>query len=430
VTTSTPFLTAEDLAVNGGAPAVTEALPEMYPGGMRIGREEEEAVLEVLRSKRLFRYYGPGESASAVERFEHAVEERLNVDHALAVSSGSMALAAGLAALGVGPGDEVIVPAYTWIASAAAAVFLGAVPVLAEVDEALTLDAADVERRITPRTKVILVVHMRGGASNMDALTELARRKNLRILEDTAQAFGASYHGRSLGTIGDVGIFSLQFNKILTSGEGGVVTTNDEALYERALLFHDVAASMRSSLKDKATFVGTTGRMSELQGAVAGAQLPKLTAILDDMRENFRRIKGAVAEAASAAGVTWRHQWDEEGDADLALIAYLPDASQAADIVAALKAEGVPASRLFDPATPDYHVAYHWEPLIAQRSWSSTTPWDFDPELPAIDPSSCPRTHQLLERAIQIDVSPELTDNQVAQLSRGIEKVFASISLA
>jgi dTDP-4-amino-4,6-dideoxygalactose transaminase len=400
----------------------------MYPGGMRIGREEEEAVLEVLRSKRLFRYYGPGKSSSAVERFEGAVEERLQVEHALAVSSGSMALAAGLAALGVGPGDEVIVPAYTWIASAAAAVFLGAVPVIAEVDEALTLDAEDVERRITPRTKVILVVHMRGGASNMDALTELARRKNLRILEDTAQAFGASYHGRSLGTIGDVGIFSLQFNKILTAGEGGVVTTNDQALYERALLFHDVAASMRSSLNDKATFVGTTGRMSELQGAVAGAQLPKLTGILDDMRKNFRRIKGAVADAASAAGVTWRHQWDEEGDADLALIAYLPDAAQAVDVVDALKAEGVPASRLFDPSTPDYHVAYHWEPLIAQRSWSSTTPWDNDPKLPAIDPSSCPRTHALLERAIQIDVSPELTDDQVAQLSRGIEKVLRSLA--
>jgi dTDP-4-amino-4,6-dideoxygalactose transaminase len=365
-----------------------------------------------------------------VEAFESAAARTLGVEYALAVSSGSMALAAGLAALGVGRGDEVIVPAYTWISSAAAVALLGAVPVIAEVDDALTLDAADVERRITPRTKVILVVHMRGGAADMDALTALADRTGLRILEDTAQAFGASYKGRRLGTIGDVGIFSLQFNKILTAGEGGLVVSNDRSAYERALLFHDVAASMRSSLNDAHTFVAVTGRMSELQGAVAGVQLQRLEGILADMRASFEAIKSNVAEAAAAAGITFRHQWDPQGDADLALISYLPDASRADEVVRALEAEGIPASRLFDPATPDYHVAHHWQPLIAQRSWSAVTPWTDGQDHPSIDSSSCPRTHELLERAVQIDISPDLTEAQVEQVSRGLQKVFGSLKAA
>jgi dTDP-4-amino-4,6-dideoxygalactose transaminase len=394
---------------------------------MRIGAEEEAAVLEVLRSKRLFRYYGPGEASSKVEQLEAAVAETFDVAHVLAVSSGSMALASALAALGVGPGDEVIVPAYTWIASAAAVLFVGGVPVLAEVDESLTLDVTDVEARITARTKVILTVHMRGGASNMDALMTLAGRHGLRVLEDTAQACGASYHGRRLGTIGDIGIFSLQFNKILTAGEGGLVTTNDRTLYERALMFHDVAGSLRASLQERDTFVGTTGRMSELQGAVAGAQLDKLDGILTDARRNQAAILDAIAPAARAAGMTWRHRWDPAGDAGIALIGYLPDATRTAEVVAALQAEGVPATRLFTPQTTDYHVAYHWDPMIAGRSWSERTPWDANPRTTRLDPATCPRTNTLLERAIHIDISPDLTPAQIIQIAHGTTKVLTAL---
>ena len=204
-------------------------------------------------------------------------------------------MACGLAALGIGPGDEVIVPAYTWIASAAAVLMVGAVPVIAEVDDALTLDPEDTESRITSRTAALLPVHMRGAPCNMDALVNLASQRGLHVLEDAAQACGASYHGKRLGTIGDVGAFSLQFNKILTSGEGGLVTTDDRDRYERALLFHDVAAIMRDDLDVGDNFVGITCRMSELQGAVALAQLGKLEQILSDMRANFAFIRDRVS---------------------------------------------------------------------------------------------------------------------------------------
>ncbi|HEU0116528.1 MAG TPA: aminotransferase class I/II-fold pyridoxal phosphate-dependent enzyme, partial [Thermomicrobiales bacterium] len=216
---------ATKLAIDGGAPAVTTPLPPMFPGGMRIGPEEEEAVLRVLRSKRLYRYYGPTAEPSRVAELEEAFAPVVGVKHAAAVSSGCASLICGLAGLGVGPGDEVIVPAYTWIATASAVMAVGAVPILAEVDESLTLDSADAERKITRHTKAIVPVHMRGAPSAMDEVLAVARRHDLKVLEDVAQADGGSYHGRRLGGIGDVGAFSLQFNKIITCGEGGMVTT-------------------------------------------------------------------------------------------------------------------------------------------------------------------------------------------------------------
>ena len=162
-----------------------------------------------------------------MEQLEQSFSKFMGSRYGMAVTSGTAALMCGLAGLGIGPGDEVIVPAYTWIASASAVVAVGAVPIMAEVDASLTLDPVDVEKKISPYTRAILPVHMRGAACRMDELLKIARAHNLSVLEDTAQANGASYQGRRLGTIGDVGAFSLQFNKIMTSGEGGMLLTND-----------------------------------------------------------------------------------------------------------------------------------------------------------------------------------------------------------
>ena len=207
----------------------------------------------------------------------------------------------------------------------------------------LTLDATDAEERITSRTVALVPVHMRGAPCNMDALLELAARRGLRVLEDSAQAVGASYRGRRLGTLGDLGAFSLQFNKILTSGEGGLLTTDDSMLYAACVMFHDVAAIKRDDLVVPETFIGTTCRMSELQGAVALAQLGKLDGILADMRAKFASIRHQVSELAAAKGIVWRRQWDEAGDACIALIAYLSDAGQAGEVARALTAEGLAA---------------------------------------------------------------------------------------
>ena len=215
----------------GHVPAKRRPDPPMYPGGMAIDREEEQAVLEVLRTKRLFRYYGPAEGESKVASLEKAFAQFMGAEYAVAVNSGTSALISGLQGLGVGPGDEVIVPAYTWIASAAAVLTVGAIPVIAEVDSSLTLDPEDVRSRITPYTKAIMPVHMRGAPCDMKSILEIAQEHGLKVLEDTAQADGASYGGRRLGSMGDAGCFSLQFNKIITSGEGGMVVTGDEEVW-------------------------------------------------------------------------------------------------------------------------------------------------------------------------------------------------------
>src|SRR5947208_11180478 len=221
---TTPTRTESDLilARDGGTPARTRPEAPMFPGGMEVGPEELEALARVIESKNLFRYYGVGEGPDEVASFEREFAEHMGAKHALCVNAGSSALICGLIGAGIGDGDEVIVPAYTWNATPNAVLAARAVPVLAEVDDSLTLDPADVERRITPRTRAILPVHMRGAPAAMDALMQIAEARGLAVIEDVCQAAGATFRGRRLGAFGAAGAFSLQFNKIITTGEGGV----------------------------------------------------------------------------------------------------------------------------------------------------------------------------------------------------------------
>jgi 8-amino-3,8-dideoxy-alpha-D-manno-octulosonate transaminase len=390
------------------------SLPPMYPGGNRIGVEEEQAVLEVLRSKRLFRYYGPTPGPSAVATFEAELVNIVGCRHAIAVSSGTTALAAALAALGVGPGDEVIVPAYTWISTPAAVLSVGAVPVIAEVDESLTIDPADAEAQITEATKVILPVHMRGAPANMRAILDVAKRNGVKVLEDAAQAVGGSYGGRRLGTLGDIGIFSLQFNKIITCGEGGVVLTDDPGLYERALMYHDVAASLRAGRLTSEALIGITCRMSELQGAVARVQLGRLEGILGDCRRNRQWLISEVQAQAHAKGLAFRASNDPTGDTAIALVLIAPDPDRARRLADSARERGVNAQVLFDKETPDYHVAPHWAPILNRKSWGRRGPWDStDPAHPAYGPGRWSKTVDILARSVHFDVSPDLTESQL-----------------
>ena len=207
------------------------------PGGFLYGEEEMQSVAEVIENQSPFRYYGPKVQGKA-GAFEREAKEFFGVKHALAVSSGQP-LWWWLRASGVGPGDEVIVPAVTFIACAGAVVACNAIPVFCDVDESLNMDPVALVRCITPRTKVIMVVHLQGASADMDRIMAIARRHNLKVIEDSAQSFGAAYKGRYVGTMGDIGTFSLQINKTITAGEGGLVITDDENLYQRAVIAHD-----------------------------------------------------------------------------------------------------------------------------------------------------------------------------------------------
>jgi 8-amino-3,8-dideoxy-alpha-D-manno-octulosonate transaminase len=406
-------------------PAISGPLPPMYPGGMRLDDEEEQAVIDVIRSKRLFRYYGPNPGPSKVAELEQAFARYMGAGHAIAVTSGTAALITSLEGLGIGPGDEVIVPAYTWIASASAVVAVGAVPIMAEVDESLTLDQADIENKLSPYTKAIIPVHMRGAPCRMDAIMEVARRHNLKVLEDVAQADGASYHGQRLGTYGDAGAFSLQFNKIITSGEGGMLITSSQEVFERAVMYHDTIGGQRNNIPEERALPGINFRMPELLGAVALVQLKRLDGLLGDMRQRKQMLKGSIAGAAQEKGVQFRTIHDPQGDAAVAMVMLLPDAPAAVRFKKGLEAEDLGSALLYSPENTDYHVYCHWSPIMAQRSWTPEGgPWRNHPRKVTYTRDMCPRSLELLGRAVAVDISPDLTNTQLEEMAEAITKVM------
>jgi len=213
-----------DLAMNGGSPIRNTPLPLEFPGVHYMDEEEIEAAVRVLRSRSPFRYYGI-DLQGEVEAFEAEFARFLGIDFCLAVNSGTGALHVALSALGVGPGQEVIIPAYMWVSVVAAVVNLGAIPVLADIDDTFGVDPASVATKITPRTAGVIVVHMSGAPVNVEAVAKIATDRGIFLLEDCAQCAGGSIGGRKVGTFGDMAIFSFQMNKNMTSGEGGAVVT-------------------------------------------------------------------------------------------------------------------------------------------------------------------------------------------------------------
>src|SRR5579864_2226360 len=321
---------ADRLAVDGGTPVRTVPLLPGYPGGLLIGAEEKAAVMEVLDSQSLFRHYGPKPLHKVVE-FEHAFAHAMGTRHAVGVTSGTAALMTALAALGVGPGDEVIVPTYTWIATINAVVVLGAVPVFVDIDETLTMDPRAIEAAVTPATKALLPVHMRGAGADMGAVMEIARRRRLRVVEDAAQAVGGRYRGTRLVTFGDLGAFSLQYHKVITTGEGGVVVTQDAALYDRAVRFHDQGSARMQELDEtlpagNPLMIGINFRMSEITAAVGLVQLGRMESIIDRMRSHKRTILDGLR---GVDGLTPRPLPDAEGDTGATLMFFLPTAERA-----------------------------------------------------------------------------------------------------
>lgn len=422
-------MSSVELAINGGAPAKQQPDPPMYPGGMMVGAEEEAAVLEVLRNKRLFRYYGPTSGPSKVQALEEAFAASKGVKYAVAVTSGTAALITGLQSLGVGPGDEVIVPAFTWIASAAAVLAVGAVPIICEVNETLVMDPADVRTKITPYTKAIMPVHMRGGPVPMDEIMTIAREHSLKVIEDCAQANGASYQGRLCGTWGDVGCFSLQFNKIITSGEGGMVVTNDEAVWKRAVMAHDVIGALQRGFDVDELLCGVNYRMPEILAALALVQLQRLPKLLDDMRARQQMLQRGMAEIAKQKGITFRASADPAGDAGICSIFFMESPAKAKEVVQALRAENIGAGMLYERDKLDYHVYAHWVPIIEQRAWAEGgSPWQWAQRPLSYDHDMCPRSLELLGRAVHLDCSPLLTNEDVEETIEGLNKVLSALA--
>jgi dTDP-4-amino-4,6-dideoxygalactose transaminase len=300
------------------------------PGAYLFGEEEKKELLDVMETGYLFRYGDENDPMfkRKVVTFEREFAKYSGVKHCVAVSSGTGALMCCLAALGIGPGDEVIVPGYTFIASISSIILSRAIPVLAEIDESLTIDPEDIKRKITDKTKAIIPVHMLGNPSNMEEIMKIAKEHNLYVIEDSCQAAGASYKGKKVGTIGHIGAFSLNIFKTITAGDGGMVITDDYDLYERAFAFHDQGHKPNRMGVEvgKRSIIGMNMRLNELSGAVALAQLRKLDTILDILREKKTKLKNAIKDIP---GIDFR-KINDEGECATLLTLLLKD-KQTAD---------------------------------------------------------------------------------------------------
>lgn len=383
-----------------------------------------------LRGPHLFRYYGP--KPSKVAEAEKLFGKFIGARHTLAVNSCTSALVAAFRALGIGMGDEVIVPAYTFFATASTVAACNAIPVIADVDDTLTLDPKEVERRITKRTKAIAVVHMRGAPAQMDEIMAIARKHKLAVVEDVAQACGGSYRGTKLGAIGAIGCFSFDFYKIINCGEGGFLTTGDEWLYTRATSWHDTAACWRpdryaAERREGELFCGENYRMSELQGAVALAQIRKADRFLKGYRTSRDRILQALR---LPEGVALRRLADAKGDTGVCIIFYLPDVEKTKRALKALKAEGVPAGGVYDAQIKDWHIYVHWEHVLDFKSVAPDgLPWSGVPkaELPRYSKNMCPRALDYLSRAIVIGVEWSYTAGDCKRIAAGVNKVLRAL---
>ncbi len=388
-----------------------------------------EAEKQVPDAGNFFRYYNP---RSKTLQFEDLVKKQTGARHVLAVNSGTSALIAAMVAAEIGPGDEVIVPAYTFFASASAVVVARGIPVITEIDETLTLDPAAVERNITSKTKAILPVHMLGLPCKMKELRAIAAKHKIKIIEDTAQAFGGKYQGKYLGTLGDIGCVSLDAYKVIGTGEGGLLLTDDEWLYTRAQSWHDAAACWRPERyarerKPGELFCGENYRMPELCAAVGIAQLRKLDAINAATRAAWQQLR---AEAQLPGCVQWVECNDPEGVCGYNLGMLFETQDQAVKaITAKIGLGGLAAGDT--RGVRDWHVYWNWEHILERKTITAegcpfTCP--HVGKLPAYSPDMCPRTKKIMLRLATMAITPVYDAAEVSQraakLSADLKKLF------
>lgn len=357
------------------------------PGSYLIGAEEKKEVMEVLDSGHLFRY-GSFEDPQFLHKtltFEQEYAKYCGVKHALTTNSGTTAILSSLIALGLKPGDEVIVPAYTFVATYSAIIFAGLVPILAEIDESLTLDPEDIEHRITPRTKAIVPVHMLGNPCNMDAIMAIARKHGLMVLEDTCQGGGGSYKGRKLGSIGQMGAFSLNVFKTITTGDGGVLITDDSDLYEAAFAVHDQGHKpLRADTAfGQRSILGLNFRVNELVGALALTQLRKMNFIIATLHEKKKMLKERIS---GIPGVKFRVINDPEGECATLCTMIFDSKEQAAAVCRLLKTDTLDHS--------GWHV-YHNMEHINLHLKNIGQPWG---------KGAYPRTDSIVSRSMCLSV--------------------------
>ncbi len=388
----------------------------------RIGKEEIDAVARAIYSKDFFKINGSGQE---VLNFENEWKAHVGTEHCILMSSGFGALTSALIGLGIGPGDEVIVPAYTYIATALAVTAVGAIPVIVEADETLTIDVKEVEKKITKATKAVMPVHIQGFPCNMDALKALCDKHGIAIVEDACQADGGTYKGKALGTIGDTGAYSFNYYKVITAGEGGALVTDNKKIFERALIYHDASAVafFGNQLDDNTepVFGGTEFRVSDITGAIMREQLKKLPSIIDDLRKNRFLLIDLLGDR-----VTVIPSHDENGGCPTTLALRFDTAEKTNDFAAKCGKNGL---SIVIPINTGKHIYTNWTQIMEKRGaiHPAMDPFKMkENECLQTDytPDMCPKTLDYLARTAYVAIDPDWTAEDITRVSEIINNAI------
>jgi 8-amino-3,8-dideoxy-alpha-D-manno-octulosonate transaminase len=392
------------------------------PGFEIFGEEERQEVSDVLTTGVLFRY---GFDAARkghwkVRAMEHELAERAGIGFCHLCSSGTAAISIALTVCGVGAGDEVILPPFTFVASFEAVLLAGAIPVFAEIDETLCLDPADVARKITSRTKAVMPVHMCGAMARIDELKTLCDRQGLLLIEDACQSLGATFQGKWLGTFGQAGCFSFDAVKTVTCGEGGAVITNDPERYRLAHAYadhgHDHIGNDRGA--ENHPILGFNYRICELNAAVGLAQVRKLDKMLSIQRANKRALQEAMQKFGK---ITFRTLPDEKGDSATHLSFMLPDEDSARRVNRALTETGVDGC--FYWYDNNWHYLRRWHHLKKMQV-AAKLAVQLCAELPDYDRIALPRSDEIIGRTISLQIKLGWTPDDLALRIQRIDKVL------
>jgi dTDP-4-amino-4,6-dideoxygalactose transaminase len=381
----------------------------------QVGQEEIDAVTRVIRSQALFRY-GVGNEC---DRFEARYAEYLGVKHFALAASGSNALAAAMTAVGLGPGDEVIIPAHTYMATATSVLSVGAIPLIVDIDDTITIDPRAIEAAIGPRTRAIVAVHMWGAACDMDAIMAIAQRHGLLVVEDACQGVGGGYEGRKLGTIGHIGAFSFNYYKNMTCGEGGGVAVNDDTLAERARCAIDPCHFYWQGRNDAVKpFSGNGARASELMGAMLNVQLDRLDGMIQAMRAEKKTILDSTRSLGNLGLVATRMN---SGNHDCAtqIMYNLPSAEVAKRFVALCPSVII--------GKTGRHTYTEWDQVLmgAGAAHPAMNPFNMPANAECRKTYSkdmCAKSLEILDRTVMVATHPEHTAEDISDIAHNIRE--------
>jgi len=413
-----------------------ELLPYEWPGSYFLDQEEENAVLDVLRRRSPYRYYGHNLGRYA-ERLEAAYCERLGRNYAVAVNSGTAALSIALSAINVGPGDEVLVPGYMWVSCISSIVRTGAIPKLVDIDETFCMNPEDLLRKLSRHSRAVLLVHMSGAPGAVDTIADICREKKLYLIEDCAQANGASFRGKPVGSFGDLAIFSFQLNKNITAGEGGLLVCDDETLYRRAWACHDMGYARNSDGRLDASdptcqLWGQGSRCAEIIAAVVLAQLAKLDKITSLMRQRKYLLREKLA---GLPNLTFRKILDPAGDSGAFLILVWKNRDMCIEIVNQTRRNGIrtgPSGINNIPMTEwGLHLYHNNLSLVHKRSNNAAgRPWTDPLNAFANEYSynygSLPVMDDLIGRSSLLAIPPTLTLDALDRIAQSFQNAVCA----